>query len=139
MRSRLPSPSVSPSPLPSPPPPAVPPQAHIESVGDDIETLHASLASAMLETMTLHPRVGLLKQHDMVTRDSLRIARGRITRSQLRAIYAQQEVRELQGFQVTDRLEIIKFCSRAEYAESYLEQSHKRQTGDGARMTDMTE
>ncbi|GKC27256.1 hypothetical protein Tco_1034550 [Tanacetum coccineum] len=40
-RSKLPSPSVSPSPLPSPP------LEHIESVGDDIETLRVSLASAV--------------------------------------------------------------------------------------------
>ncbi|GJX99797.1 hypothetical protein Tco_0356816 [Tanacetum coccineum] len=136
-RSRLPSPSllpsVSPSPLPSPPP------EHIESVGDDIETLRASLASAMIKMMTLHARVRLLEQHDVVTRDLLRITRGRITWSQLRVVYAKQEVRELQEFRVTDRLEIIELRSRAEYVESCLEQSHKRQTGDGARMIDMTE
>ncbi|GJW47339.1 hypothetical protein Tco_0078985 [Tanacetum coccineum] len=57
--------------------------------------------------MTLRARVGSLEQHDIVTRDSLRIARGRMTQSQLRAEYAEQE-------------------------------SHERQTGDGARRTDMT-
>nr|GEX41937.1 hypothetical protein [Tanacetum cinerariifolium] len=118
MRSRLPSPSlppsVSPSPLPSPPPAVVPPpQAHIESVGDDIETLHASLASTMLETMTLHPRVGLLKQHDMVTRDSLRITRGRITWSQLSNICstggaAQMDVRDLIEPCEADRMSFVK-------------------------------
>ncbi|GKB84916.1 hypothetical protein Tco_0957188 [Tanacetum coccineum] len=82
-RSRSPSlslpPSVSSSPLPSPSPAVVPPPPeHIKLVGDDIETMRASLAYAMLETMTLHARVRLLEQHD-----SLRIARGRITRSQL--------------------------------------------------------
>ncbi|GJS65530.1 hypothetical protein Tco_0680094 [Tanacetum coccineum] len=42
------------SPSPSPPPTAVaPPPEHIESVGNDIETLCASLASAMQETMWL--------------------------------------------------------------------------------------
>ncbi|GJV56168.1 hypothetical protein Tco_1457173, partial [Tanacetum coccineum] len=70
---------------------APPPPEHIESVGDDIETLRASLASTMQETMTLRARVGLLKQHNAVTRDSLRIARGRITRSKLRVVYADQE------------------------------------------------
>ncbi|GKF81226.1 hypothetical protein Tco_0239828, partial [Tanacetum coccineum] len=89
-RSPLPSlpPSVSPSPLPSPlpsPPPAAvpPPPEHTESVGDDIGTLGASLASAMQETITLHVRVGLLEQHNVVTQDSLKITRGRFTRSQL--------------------------------------------------------
>ncbi|GJS80585.1 hypothetical protein Tco_0730466 [Tanacetum coccineum] len=133
-------PSVSPSPLPSPPPPVVPPPPeHIESTGDDIETLRASLASAMQETMTLRARVGLLEQHDVVTRGPPRIARVRITRSQLRAVYAEQEVRELREFWVIDRLEIIELHSRVEYAESYRERSHERQTGDGARRTDMTE
>ncbi|GJR70698.1 retrovirus-related pol polyprotein from transposon TNT 1-94 [Tanacetum coccineum] len=38
-------------------------------------------------------------------------------------------------------LEITELCSRAEYAESCLEWSHERQTGDGSRTqrTDMTE
>nr|GEV77861.1 hypothetical protein [Tanacetum cinerariifolium] len=79
-RKRPRSPSPSPPPAPPPPPPE-----HIESVGDDIETLRTSLASAMQETMTLRARVGLLEQHNVVTRDSLRIARGMITRSELRA------------------------------------------------------
>ncbi|GJT23308.1 hypothetical protein Tco_0893245 [Tanacetum coccineum] len=48
----------------------------------------------------------------MVTRDSLRITRGRITRSQLRAVYAEQEVRELREFWVTDRLEILELRSQ---------------------------
>ncbi|GJW01906.1 hypothetical protein Tco_1560762 [Tanacetum coccineum] len=105
-RSRSPSPSlpplVSPSPLPSPPPAAVPPPPeHTESVGDDIGTLGASLASAMQETITLHARVGLLEQHNV-------------------------EVRELREFRVTDILEILELRSRAEYAESLLEQSHGR-------------
>ncbi|GKD90400.1 hypothetical protein Tco_1365907, partial [Tanacetum coccineum] len=92
-RSRSPSPSlqpsISPSPLPSQLPAIVPPKLeHIESIGDDIETLRASLAFAIQDMMTLRARVGLLEQHDVVTRDSLRIARGRITRSELRAVYA---------------------------------------------------
>ncbi|GJV32242.1 hypothetical protein Tco_1392642 [Tanacetum coccineum] len=41
--------------------------------------------------MTFHARVRLLEQHDVVTRDSPRIKRGRITRSQLRVVYAEQE------------------------------------------------
>nr|GEX84018.1 reverse transcriptase domain-containing protein [Tanacetum cinerariifolium] len=82
-RSRSPSPSL---PTAVPPPPE-----HIESIGDDKETLCASLAYAMQETMTLRARVRSLEQHDLVTRESLRIARGRITRSQLQAEYAEQE------------------------------------------------
>ncbi|GKE01248.1 hypothetical protein Tco_1389231, partial [Tanacetum coccineum] len=91
----LPPPSVSPSSLPSPPPP---PPKHIESVGDDIETTRASLASVTQETMTLCARVRLLEQHNV-------------------------EVRELRGFRMTDRLEIIELCSRAEYDS---EASHAR-------------
>nr|GFA49811.1 hypothetical protein [Tanacetum cinerariifolium] len=51
------------------------------------------------------------------------------------------EVRELQEFSVTDRLEIIELRSQAEYAESCLEQSHDRQTRGEActQRTDMTE
>nr|GEW34580.1 hypothetical protein [Tanacetum cinerariifolium] len=142
-KSISPSPPLSPSPLPSPPlsppPVTIPPLEHIELVGDDIETLHTSLTSAMQETMALCARVGLLEQHDLVTRGSLRIARGRITRSKLREVYVEQEVRELGEFRVTDRLEIIELRSRSEYAKSCLERIHERQTGDGARMTDMTE
>ncbi|GJS58125.1 hypothetical protein Tco_0652909 [Tanacetum coccineum] len=69
------------------------------------QTLRASLASAMQEMMTPRARVGSLKQHDMVTRESLRITRGRLTRSQLRSEYAEQEVRELREFWMTDKLE----------------------------------
>nr|GEW32986.1 hypothetical protein [Tanacetum cinerariifolium] len=54
---------------------------HIEPVGDDIKTQRASLASTMQDMMSLRTRVGLLEQHNVVTRDSLRIARGRIAQS----------------------------------------------------------
>ncbi|GJR64175.1 hypothetical protein Tco_0010240 [Tanacetum coccineum] len=106
-RSRSPSPSPLVA-VPSPP-------EHVKSNGDDIETLRTSLPFTIQETMTLHARVGLFEQHDVVTQDPLRIASGRITWSELRAVYAEQESR--------------------------LEQSHDRQTRDGARtqMTDMTE
>nr|GEY44778.1 hypothetical protein [Tanacetum cinerariifolium] len=101
----LPSPSlpplVLPSPLPSPLPPIVaPPLEHIESIGDDIDSLRASLASVMQETLTLRARVILLEQYDVVTQDSLRIERGRITQSQLQAEYAEHEIRELREFQI---------------------------------------
>ncbi|GKC21546.1 hypothetical protein Tco_1023696, partial [Tanacetum coccineum] len=77
----------------------------------------------------------------MVTRDSLRIARGKITRLQLRAEYDEQEVKELREFWVTDRLEILELRNQADHVESRLEQSHDRQTSDGAhtQRTDMTE
>nr|GEX00778.1 hypothetical protein [Tanacetum cinerariifolium] len=90
------------------------PSTHIESIRDDIETLCASLASAMQETMTFRARVGSLEEHNVVTQESLKIARGMITRSRLRAEYAEQEVRELQEFQVTDELEILELRGRAE-------------------------
>ncbi|GKD26832.1 hypothetical protein Tco_1233046 [Tanacetum coccineum] len=93
----------------------------------------------MQETMTLRAKVRLLKQHDMVTQELLRIARDRITWSQLRVEYAEQKVKELREFWVTDRLEILQLRSRTEYAESRHEQSHDRQTGDGAYRTDITE
>ncbi|GJT71623.1 hypothetical protein Tco_1030909 [Tanacetum coccineum] len=99
--SLLPSSSGKRSRLPSPSPPLTavpPPPEHIESVRNAIETMRASLASAMQEMMTPRARVGSLEQHDMVTRESLRITRGRLTRSQLRAEYAEQEVRESREF-----------------------------------------
>ncbi|GJU31547.1 hypothetical protein Tco_1175136 [Tanacetum coccineum] len=130
----LPPPSVSPSSLPSPPPP---PPKHIESVGDDIETTRASLASVMQETMTLCARVGLLEQHNVVTRDSLRIARGRVTRSEdseasraraeaaehqaetlhvsLRA--ARMDVKDLIDPREADRFEMAELRSRAQDIE----------------------
>ncbi|GJX47433.1 hypothetical protein Tco_0272623 [Tanacetum coccineum] len=136
-RSRSHSPSlpplVSPSPLPPPPPAAaVPPPEHIESVRDNIETLRASLASAMHDTKTLHVRVRLLEHHDVVTRESLRIARGRITRSQLRVVYAEQEVRELREFQIRDgarrtdmtEQDIETLRARAEAVEQRAETLH---------------
>ncbi|GKA88939.1 hypothetical protein Tco_0810751 [Tanacetum coccineum] len=85
------------------------------------------------ETVTLRAKVESMEQHDVVTRDSLRIARGRIIQLQLRAVYAEQEVRELQDFRVTDRLKILELRSRAEYADTRLERSHDRQTGDEVR------
>ncbi|GJW06044.1 hypothetical protein Tco_1568467 [Tanacetum coccineum] len=118
-QSLPPSVSLSLSPLPSPPPTAVPPQPeHVESIGDDIETLRASLASAMQEIMTLRTRVGSLDQHDVVTQESLRIARGMITRSQIQAEYAEQKVRELREFWVTDRLEMDELRSQAQVRET---------------------
>ncbi|GKF42467.1 hypothetical protein Tco_0125809, partial [Tanacetum coccineum] len=125
--SSPPSPSLLPSssgkrsrsPSPSPPLTAVPPPPeHIESVGNDIKTMRASLASAMQETMTPLARVGSLEQHDMVTRESLRITRGRLTRSQLRAEYAEQEVRELREFRMTDKLEMAELQSRVQDIEA---------------------
>ncbi|GKE58530.1 hypothetical protein Tco_1497715 [Tanacetum coccineum] len=80
----------------------------------------------MKETMTLRARVRVLEQHDLVTQDSLMIARGRIIQSQLQVVYAEYEVRELWEFRVTDRLEILELHSQAEYAEIRLEQSHDR-------------
>ncbi|GJS00758.1 hypothetical protein Tco_0317266 [Tanacetum coccineum] len=101
-----PSPPLPSSVSPLPPPIVVPsPSEHTESIGDDIETLRANLTSAMQEIMTLHARVGSLEQHDVITLESLRIIRGRLTRSQLQAEYAKQEVRE---FWVTDRSEMAK-------------------------------
>ncbi|GJX16741.1 hypothetical protein Tco_0217573 [Tanacetum coccineum] len=117
-RSRLPSPSLSSS--VSPPPTAVPPPKHIESDGDDIATPRASLTSAMQEMMTLRARVGSLEQHDVVTRESLRIMRGRFTWSQLQAEYAEQEVRELREFWVTDIFEMAELRSRAQDIEASL-------------------
>ncbi|GJR19949.1 zinc knuckle CX2CX4HX4C containing protein, partial [Tanacetum coccineum] len=110
--------------LPSPPP------EHVEPVEDDVETLRVRLASAEQETVTLRARVESLEQHDVVTRDSLRTAKGRITRLQVRAVYAEQEASELREFRVTNRLEILELHSRAEYAETRLEQSLNRPTRD---------
>ncbi|GJY03926.1 hypothetical protein Tco_0369866, partial [Tanacetum coccineum] len=87
-----------------------PPPERVESVRDDVETMRASLASAEQENATLCARVESLEQHNMITRDSLRTARGRITRLQLRALR-----------------------SLAKYAEARLEESHERQTRDGVR------
>nr|GEX96088.1 hypothetical protein [Tanacetum cinerariifolium] len=101
-RPRSPSP---PPPPPSVPPPPPPPQERVESVRDDVETLYARLASTQQGTMTLHVRVESLNKYDVVTRDSLRIAR------------------------VTDRLEILELRSRAEYVEIRLDRSHDRSTG----------
>ncbi|GJX08999.1 hypothetical protein Tco_0198858 [Tanacetum coccineum] len=130
-RSRSPSPSLPPSPLPSPPPSAVPPPPkHIESVGDDIESPRASLASAMQETMTLYARVGLLEQHDVVTRGSLRIARGktlhtgaetaeqRAETQQVSLRAAQIDVRDLIESREADRLEMAELRSRAQDIEA---------------------
>ncbi|GJY43700.1 hypothetical protein Tco_0431913 [Tanacetum coccineum] len=124
--SSLPSPLLLPSssrkksrsPLPSPPPTAVSPLEHIESVGNDIETLRTSLAFAMHETMTPRARVGSLEQNNVVTRESLRITKGRLTRSQLQAEYVEQEVRELWEFWMTDRLKITELRSRARDIEA---------------------
>ncbi|GJR13231.1 hypothetical protein Tco_1252467 [Tanacetum coccineum] len=48
-----------------------------------------------LETMTLRARVETLEQQDMVTQDSLRIIRDRITVLQLRAVAAEQQATNL--------------------------------------------
>nr|GEY51820.1 hypothetical protein [Tanacetum cinerariifolium] len=88
-----------------PPPPAIvlPPPEHIESVEDDIETLHARLASAEQETVTL---------------DSWRIARGRITWLLLRVVANEQQVIEQTG----DRVHL----HRAEMTRQDVEALHAR-------------
>ncbi|GJV63440.1 hypothetical protein Tco_1474268 [Tanacetum coccineum] len=82
------------------------------------------IGSSHQEIMALRARVETLEQQDRVTRDSLRIARGRITRLQLRAVAAEQQATDLQDSQVTDRLEITELRSQVEYAETRLERSH---------------
>ncbi|GKA19792.1 hypothetical protein Tco_0699707 [Tanacetum coccineum] len=69
--------------------------------------------------MTLHAKVGLLKQHDVVTQESLRFARGRITRSQLQVVYAEQEIGDEAHTQRTNMTEQDSEASnaRAEAAE----------------------
>ncbi|GJW89904.1 hypothetical protein Tco_0167457 [Tanacetum coccineum] len=112
-RSRSPSPSLASSVSPSTPTTVVPPTPeHVESVGDNIETLRASLASAIQETMTLRAR-----DHTVITSS-----------------------RVLREFRVNDKYEIQEFRSRAEYVESCFEQSHNRQIRDRAltQRTDMT-
>ncbi|GKB55184.1 hypothetical protein Tco_0905937 [Tanacetum coccineum] len=52
---------------------------------DDIETLRASLAFVMQETMTPRARVGSLEQHDVVTRESVRITIGRLEMAKLQS------------------------------------------------------
>ncbi|GKC60577.1 reverse transcriptase domain-containing protein [Tanacetum coccineum] len=68
--------------------------------------------------MTLRTRVRSLEQHDVVTRESLRIAKGKFTLSQLQAEYAEQEVRELREFWVTNRFEMDELQSRAQDIEA---------------------
>ncbi|GKD61425.1 hypothetical protein Tco_1298934 [Tanacetum coccineum] len=94
-RKRYRSPSPPPLPtLPPPPPVLPPPLERVESVEDDVETLRARLTSVEQVTVTLRARGESLEQHDVVTRDSLRITRGRITWLQLRAVYAKQETED---------------------------------------------
>ncbi|GJY47977.1 hypothetical protein Tco_0437933 [Tanacetum coccineum] len=103
--------SPPPLPLPSPPPPAVsPPSEHTESVRGDIETLRARLASVVQEMVTLHARVGSLKKHDVVTRDSLRIVRD-IEALCVRAEAAKQRAETLHvslGATYMDTIDLIK-------------------------------
>nr|GEY50529.1 hypothetical protein [Tanacetum cinerariifolium] len=103
-----------------PPPPAIvlPPPEHIESVEDDIETLHARLASAEQETVTLCAKVETLEQHNEVTLDSWRIARGRITWLLLRVVANEQQVIEQTG----DRVHL----HRAEMTRQDVEALHAR-------------
>nr|GEW24313.1 hypothetical protein [Tanacetum cinerariifolium] len=120
-RSKSPSPSlppsVSPSPLPSPPPPAVPPPPeHIELVGDAIETLRDSLASAIQETTTFRARVGLLEQHDV---QDIKASRARAEAAEQRAETlevslgsAQMDVRDLIESHEADRFEMAELRSR---------------------------
>ncbi|GKE26424.1 hypothetical protein Tco_1441808, partial [Tanacetum coccineum] len=80
---------------PPPPPPAVlpPPLECVESVGDDVETLCASLASAEQETVTLCARVDSLEQHNM-TRDGDRTQRAVITEQDIETLRARAEAAE---------------------------------------------
>ncbi|GJW47115.1 hypothetical protein Tco_0078761 [Tanacetum coccineum] len=70
------------------------------------------------ENITLPIRSATLPPLPLVTRD-------RIIGLQLRAVYVEQRVTDLQDSQVTDILEIIELRSRAEYAETRLERSHE--------------
>ncbi|GKB42541.1 hypothetical protein Tco_0887483 [Tanacetum coccineum] len=130
-RSRSPSPPLS---LVSPPPPPPPPVAlvalmlvlpmdelspeRIESVEDDVETLRARLAYAEYENVALRVKVETLEQHNEVTRDLLKIAKGRITLLQLRAVAAeQQDVEALHA-----RAEAVE--QRAEALQASLRAAH---------------
>ncbi|GJZ17205.1 hypothetical protein Tco_0553328 [Tanacetum coccineum] len=95
-RSKSPSPPLPLSVSPSPPSAVVPPlQEHIESVGDDIETLRASLAYAMQEMMTLHTRLGLLEQNDVASRARAEAAEQRAETLQVSLGAARMVVRDL--------------------------------------------
>nr|GEX76033.1 hypothetical protein [Tanacetum cinerariifolium] len=74
-----------------------------------------SLYCPYLETMTLRARVELLEHHDVVTQESLRIARGMITRSELRAVYDEQERTDM-----TEK-DIVASCARVVAAEQQAE------------------
>ncbi|GJR74465.1 hypothetical protein Tco_0086830 [Tanacetum coccineum] len=69
------------------------------------------------------PEIELLEPHDVVTRDSFRNVRGRITRLQLRAVYIEQETRDgvrTQRATMTDQ-NIETLHARAEAAEQRAE------------------
>ncbi|GJW64386.1 hypothetical protein Tco_0116270 [Tanacetum coccineum] len=85
-----------------------------EKIDDDIKTLQASLESVEQELVTLRAIVRTLKQHDEVTRESLRIARDRITLLQIEAVVTKQLASDLQDAQVTYRLEITELRRRVE-------------------------
>ncbi|GJT30532.1 hypothetical protein Tco_0910807 [Tanacetum coccineum] len=58
------------------------------------------------------------------------IGSSQITRLQLRAVAAEQQATDLQDSHVTNRLDITELRNRVKYAETRLERSHVRQTGD---------
>ncbi|GKC60703.1 hypothetical protein Tco_1088301 [Tanacetum coccineum] len=130
------------SPLPPPPPPPVavppPPPENIKSVGDNIETLRARLGSSHQEIVALRARVETLEQQDRVTRDSLRIARGRITRLQLRAVAAEQQATDLQDSQ---RAEMTGQDVEAldAWAEAIEQRAEALQISLGATQIDITD
>ncbi|GJU66085.1 hypothetical protein Tco_1252344 [Tanacetum coccineum] len=110
------------------------PLEHVDKIDDDIKTLQASLESVEQELVTLRAIVRTLKQHDEVTRESLRIARDRITLLQIEAVVTKQLASDLQDAQVTYRLEITELRRRVEDVDTHFEQSHIRQTSDRSRL-----
>ncbi|GKD45607.1 hypothetical protein Tco_1270252 [Tanacetum coccineum] len=57
----------------------------ITTITLDIIIFTTTITFTILETMTFHARVGSLEQHDVVTRESLRIARGRFEMAELQS------------------------------------------------------
>nr|GEU92539.1 hypothetical protein [Tanacetum cinerariifolium] len=113
---------------------SLPPFPLFEEMEQDIGISQDDIGSSQQEIVALHARVETLEQYNRVTRDSLRIARGRITLLQLRAVAAEYQAIELHESHVTNRLEITELHSRFGYAETRLERSHVRQTRKRVRI-----
>ncbi|GKB73481.1 hypothetical protein Tco_0934893 [Tanacetum coccineum] len=136
----IPPPSLLPS-LSSPPPSLLPSSSRKRSISPPPPLLPVVSPSPLSLPPLPLPSPALIPpplEHLESVRDDVETMRVSLVSAMQETMTLRARVGLLEQHDVIDRLETVELHSRAEYIESYLEQSHERQTRDGAHTTDIT-